>query len=143
METLERNKAIVFRFNKEFVENGNDSVFNEIVDPKFVYHTDPQTAPEGRESYYHFFQGLLKPSINNLKVNIHDVVAEDDKVVTMKTYYGTLKTATSRSEEAGDIIEIVVMEIIRLKDGRFVECWNILDWKDVGMQAIMEEDTVY
>ena len=36
MRNTDNNKAIVTRFNKDFIEAGNKEVFNEIVAPDFI-----------------------------------------------------------------------------------------------------------
>src|SRR5437899_847897 len=63
MKPLEKNKSIVYRFNKEFIENGDLSVFDEIVDPGFIYHSRLSGAPEGRQAYFDFFQFQLRLSM--------------------------------------------------------------------------------
>ena len=143
MKTLERNKAIVYRFNKEFVEKGNENVFEEIVSPDIVYHAHPQGIAEGREAFLDFFQHRLRPSIQNLKVDIHDIVAEGNKVVTLKAYHGIMKPEALGDEEVDNRVEIMVMEIIRLENGRFVEFWNLTDSQDIGIQSLMEESSIY
>jgi predicted ester cyclase len=35
------------------------------------------------------------------------------------------------------------MELIRFKDGKFVECWAVMDSQDVASQAIAENQEVY
>lgn len=142
MKTLEENKAIVYRFNKEFVEKNNEEVFNEIVAPDMVYHSHPQGVAEGREAFWDFFQHRLRPSIQNLKVAIHDMVAEGNKVVTLKAYQGTMVPDTYADDE-DNRIEVMVMEIICLRDGQFVECWNLTDSQDIGIQTLMEESSIY
>jgi predicted SnoaL-like aldol condensation-catalyzing enzyme len=143
MKTLERNKAIVQRFNKEFVEKGDKKVFDEIVSPNLVYHAHPQGIAEGRAAFWDFFQHWLNPSIQNLKVDIHDMVAEGDKVVTLKAYQGIMKPEAPGNMHADNKVEIMVMEIIRLQDGRFVEFWNLTDSQDIGIQSLMEESSIY
>lgn len=142
MNTLEENKAIVSRFNKEFVEKGNEEVFNEIVARGMVYHSHPQGIAEGRDAFWDFFQHRLRPSIQNLKVDIHDMVAEGNKVVTLKAYHGIMSPETSGDDE-DNRIEVMVMEIIRLQDGQFVEFWNLTDSQDIGIQTLMEESSIY
>ena len=142
MNTPEKNKAIVRRFNKEFVEDGKTSVFHEIVDPQLTYHAHPQGIPEGREAFWNFFQQTLRPSLSDIRVDLKDTVAEDDKVVTLKAYSGFIKTGEQR-EGTEERIEWVVMEIIRLRNGRFIEVWNLTDSEDAGMQAVLEETYIY
>ena len=40
----QQNKAIVTRFNKEFIEEGNMQSFNEIIDKDFINHSAPHAS---------------------------------------------------------------------------------------------------
>lgn len=142
MESIEKNKAIVYRFNKEFIEEDNRKVFDEIVDSEMIYHAHPQGPQEGREAFLIFFEQALKPNVENLKVTIKEIIAEDDKVVTLKSYHGKLKQERE-TEASKETIEIVVMEIIHFKNGKFVEYWNLMDSQDEGVHFIMEGNYVF
>src|SRR6185295_15692373 len=89
--TTEQNKATVRRFNKEFIEAGNMNSFNEIIAPEFINHTAPEGSPKGPDGVVYFFNHLLKPAFPDLKVVIHDQVAEGDKVTTKKSFHATHK----------------------------------------------------
>lgn len=143
MENLEKNKALVHRFNKEFIEEDKKEVFDEIVDPQLIYHAHPQGIEEGKEAFLNFFEQLLKPTLENLKVEIKDIIAEDDKVVTMKSYRGKLKEQREDADDSDDMVEIVVIEIIHFKNGKFIEYWNLMDSQDEGVHAIMEGNYVF
>ena len=83
------NKAIVRRFNKEFIEGGNMDSFNELISPDFINRTAPPGAPIGPEGVIYFFNHLLKPSFSDFTVEIYDQVAEGDKVTTRKAFHAT------------------------------------------------------
>ena len=89
--TTAQNKAIVTRVNKEFIEGGNIETVNELFAPDFINHTAPPGSPKGPEGVIYFFNQLLKPAFPDLKVEIHDQVAEVDKVTTRKTFHATHK----------------------------------------------------
>jgi len=44
--TIEENKKVVLRFNKEFLEGGNTEVLKEIVGDTFTNHTAPANFPK-------------------------------------------------------------------------------------------------
>jgi hypothetical protein len=46
-ETLAANKAVVARFNKEVIEQGNETTFRELMAPDFVNRSAPPGAPTG------------------------------------------------------------------------------------------------
>lgn len=138
MTTTEQNKAIVNRFNREFIECGNIDAFHEIISPAFQNQTPPPGIPKGPEGVIYFFNNFLKPAFPELKVEIRRQVAEGDMVTTHKVFHTTHRGDFMDIPPTGKNIGIEVMDIIRLKDGKFVEQWNVVDWQHVIFQ-LMEE----
>lgn len=132
--TPEQNKSIVARFNKEFIEGGNIQAFNEIIAEDFINQTAPPGVPKGPEGVLYFFTQLLKPSFPDLKVVILDQLAEGDRVSTRKEFHATHKGEFFGIPASNKNVVMQVIDIIRLKDGKFVEHWNVLDWQHVMMQ---------
>lgn len=52
--TISENKAIVTRFNKEFLEKGNAEVLKELVADNFINHTAAGTVPNNVEGLKQF-----------------------------------------------------------------------------------------
>jgi predicted ester cyclase len=136
MSVSEQNKATVRRFNKEFIEEGDMDSFKEIIDTSFVNHTAPPGVPKGPDGVVYFFNHLLKPAFPDLVVSINDQVAENDKVTTYKTFIATHKGEFFGIPASGKKVLMEVIDIIRLKDGRFTDHWSVVDW-----QAVMQQIT--
>lgn len=125
--TTEQNKAIVSRVNKEFIEGGNVNTVYEIFAPEFINHTAPPGSPQGPEAVIYFFNQLLKPAFPDLKVEIHDMVAEGDKVTTRKSLYATHKGEFFGIKPTLKSVVMEVIDIIELRDGKYIAHWGILD----------------
>ena len=134
MSTPEQNKATVRRFNKEFIEGGNMNSFDEIIDASFINHTAPPGTPKGPEGVVYFFNHLLKSAFPDLSVSINDQVAEGDKVTTYKSFTATHKGEFFGVPASGKKVVMEVIDIIRLKNGKFTDHWNVLDWQSVMQQ---------
>lgn len=132
--TAEQNKAIVTKMNKEFIEGGSMSVFNEIFAPDFINHTAPPGSPKGPDGVVYFFNHLLKPAFPDLKVVIHDQVAEGNKVTTRKSFHATHKGEFFGVPASNKPVVMDVIDIITLRDGKFIEHWGALDMQSVMMQ---------
>jgi predicted ester cyclase len=123
-EILEQNKAVVLRFNREVIEQGSEPAFRELMDPSFVNRTAAPGLSPGPDGMIFMFERVLRPAFPDLHVEIHDQIAEGDKVVTRKTLRGTHRgdffgvPATNRS------VAIEVTDIVRVKDGRYIEHWG-------------------
>jgi predicted ester cyclase len=131
MTSAEQNKTIVTRFNKEFIEDGDVNAFNEIIAPEFLNQTAPPGVPKGPEGVMYFFNHFLKPALPELKVDIQRQVAENDIVTTHKIFHTVHKGDFMGIPATGKKVTMEVIDIIRLKDGKFVEHWNVLDWQQV------------
>jgi predicted ester cyclase len=127
MTIQEQNKAIIVRFNKEYVEGNNIDSFNELVSEDFINHTVPQGSPNERSGTLYFFENILKPAFHDLKVEIHDMISEGDKVTSRKTLHGVHKGDFFGVQCTDKIIKLDVIDIIELRDGRYIGHWGILD----------------
>jgi predicted ester cyclase len=121
------NKELVHRVNKEFIEGGNMDTFHEIFAKDFVNHTAPPGSPKGPEGVIYFFNQLLKPAFPDLKVTIHDMVAEGDKVTTRKSFYATHKGEFFGIKPTSKSVVMDVIDIIQLREGKYIAHWGILD----------------
>lgn len=134
MTSLEQNKATVARFNKEFIEQGSMQVFNELMSPDFINQTAPPGIPKDPEGVAYFFNQLLKPAFHDLTVETHDLVAEGDKVTTRKSFHATHKAEFFGVPASNKNVVIDIIDIVRLRNGEFVEHWNVMDWQAVMTQ---------
>jgi predicted ester cyclase len=132
----EQNKAVVNRVNMEFIEGGNMNVFNELFSPDFINHTAPAGAPKGPEGVLYFFNDFLKPAFPDLKVIIHDQVAEGDKVTTRKSFHATHKGEFLGIPASGKPVVMEVIDIITIHEGKFLEHWGILDMQGLMAQIV-------
>ena len=124
---LEQNKQVVIKFNKEFFESGNTEITKELLSDSFTNHTAPPNAPKDASAMIEFITGFHK-SFSNITVRIDEVLAEADKVSLRKTITATHtgefmgKTATEKK------IEMNVIEIDILKDGKITDHWSKNDF---------------
>ena len=125
--TAEQNKSIVRRVNKEFIEGGNMNTFNEIFAEDFINHTAPEGAPKNRDGVIYFFNHLLKPAFPDLTVDIHDMIAEGNRVTTRKSFYATHQGEFFGVKPTKKNVIMEVIDIIELRDGKYIGHWGILD----------------
>jgi len=134
ISTLEQNKAIVVRFNKEFIEQGNVETFYALVAENFVNRSASPGAPNGPESLIHLFTQILRPAFPDLKVIIYDQIAERDKVTTRKAFQGTHQGELWGIPATNKEVVIEVIDIIRLSEGKYVEHWGRSNMRSVLAQ---------
>jgi len=127
------NKAIVTRFNKEFIEGGDINVFNEIVDDAVINHTAPEGISNDKNGMLEVI-AFFRKAFPNLIVEIYEQVAEGDLVATRKAFRGKHMGAFMGIEPTGKEIIIPVMDFVRLRNGKYVDHWGMRD-----IQYIMKQ----
>ncbi len=132
--TTEQNKAIVVRFNKECIEQGNENSFNELLSDNVINHSAPAGTPNGRESFYFFLNGVLRKGFPDLTVEILEQLAEGDLVTTRKRIRATHMGEIFGIAPSNRQVEINVIDIIRIHNGKYAEHWGQSDFGEVLKQ---------
>lgn len=135
MSELEKNKAIVMRFNKEFIEAGNTAVFNELVSPDVINHTAPSGVPNTAQGIFDMIMAGLRTAFPDLTVTVHQQVAEGDMVVTRKSFHGTHSKDFLGLPPSGKKVSMLVIDMVRLRDGKYIEHWGVRDIRELVMAA--------
>jgi steroid delta-isomerase-like uncharacterized protein len=123
-EVTIRNKQAVRRFNHEVIEEGSASAFAELMADGFVNQTAAPGMPRGADGMHKMFSEILRPALPDMKVEIHDQIAEGDKVVTRKSITGTHLGSLLGIPATGRQVTISVIDIVRLRDGQYLEHWG-------------------
>ncbi|MEO5997524.1 MAG: ester cyclase [Chitinophagaceae bacterium] len=129
--TTENNKAIVIRFNKECIEQGLTESFSALLASDVINHSAPAGMPNGVESFHFFLNEVLRKGFPDLKVEILTQVAENDLVTTRKKITATHTGDIFGIAPSNKKVEINVIDIIKLKDGRYLEHWGQSNFSDV------------
>jgi len=124
-DVLKANKAAVVRFNREVIEQGNEESFRALMAPGFVNRTAPPGMSAGPDGMLFTFKRVLRPAFPDLKVEIHDQVAEGDKVTTRKTLRGTHRGELLGIPATNEAVAIEVIDIVRLENGQYAEHWGV------------------
>lgn len=132
MQTIqERNKAVVKRFNEAFIIKGDLQAFEEIVAPDFINHTGP-VGNNDAGATRDFIIKLLRPAFPDIQLEIFDMIAENDKVVTHKAFTGTFSAPFLGQQPTGKKATLRIIDIVQLKDEKYVAHWSIREITTVG-----------
>lgn len=83
--TILSNKAVVIRFNKEFLEEGNVDVLEEIIADDFINHTAEILVPDNLEGLKQFI-GRLHKGFSDIYIDIHKQSARTTLLQQVKRY---------------------------------------------------------
>jgi steroid delta-isomerase-like uncharacterized protein len=131
MSTLEAtsNKEIVKRFH-DAVNTDDDEVIvrniDELVGPNAVIRSPVPLGVTGSEAMKLIF-GTLRRAFPDLHVQVEDLIAEGDKVVSRNTVTGTHQGEYMGLQPTGKSVTYNEIFIFRLANGRIVETWGVVD----------------
>ena len=126
--------------NKQIVENfWLTMATNDFYAAAQLLHDDyilewPQSAERirGRDNFAAINTNY--PAEGEWRFTIHQIVAEGDVVATRKAFRGKHMGAFMGVEPTGKEIIILVMDFVRLRNGKYVEHWGMRD-----IQYIMKQ----
>lgn len=124
--TADTNRAVIQRFVEEVQNQRNWDVYDELNDPSFVNYSSPPGVPNDREGGKLYLGGFLN-AFPDARFTIDDMIAEDDQVVTKKTFTGTHKDEFFGIPATGKQVTLQFVDIMRLQDGRITEHWLCMD----------------
>jgi len=122
----EADMRVVRRFVEEYQSRGDVSVGEELLGADFVDRSPFGPFSPDREGVLALFS-FLRGAFPDLHAVIHDQLADGDKVVTRKTFHGTHKGEFMGIEPTGREVAFDVIDIVRVRDGKMVEHWNVVD----------------
>lgn len=124
--STDANKLLVQRLVKDVQEAGQLALIDDLFAEDFVDHSPlPGLAPT-RDGVRTLFGGMLA-AFPDLKITIHEQVAEGEKVVTRKTFEGTHRGDFMGIPPSGNPISFSVIDILTIRDGRFREHRVVVD----------------
>ena len=137
--SLEANKQLARDYFKAFLAK-DVAWFNEHIEPTFRRH-DPGlpfevVGPKGVER----LADVLLPGIPDMRLDIDDVVAEGEKVWVRLTIRGTQKGELLGIPPTNRPVEVSVLDLFQIRNGKLVEHWALLDnlgmLKQLGVTSI-------
>lgn len=123
---METNKLIVRRIVNEAQQGRDLSVVDELFSPNFVDHS-PMPGLEPSLDGVKILFAALHSAFPDLRVTIHEQIAEDDKVVTHKSFSGTHRGEFLGIPATGNSIDFEVIDILRVREGKVTDHWNVVD----------------
>jgi predicted ester cyclase len=128
--SLEDNKQLARDYFKAFLAK-DVAWFRAHIEPGFRRH-DPGlpfevVGPQGVEQ----LADALLPAIPDMRLDIEDVVAEGEKVLVRLTIHGTHGGELLGIPPTGRTLQVAVLDLFHIRDGRLAEHWALLD--NLGM----------
>ena len=134
----EKNKATCRRFIQRVFNEGDLSSLRDFVSPNSLHYdlddlsVSPGRTPEARNTeWFADMIRLYRLAFPDLRVDIQDQIAENDRVVTCLRIQGTQKGPLLGIGVSGKRVDITGIRIDRLAEGKIAESW--FHWDGLGM----------
>jgi predicted ester cyclase len=137
--SLETNKRLIRDYFKAFLAK-DLAWFKEHIEPGFRRH-DPGlpfqvVEPQGVER----LADVLLPAFPDMRLDIDDMVAEGEKVLVRLTIRGTQRGELMGIAPTGRAVEVGVMDLFHVRNGKLIEHWALFDnlgmLKQLGVTSI-------
>jgi predicted ester cyclase len=126
--SIAENKELYRRFMEEVVSRGDLRVADELLSPDVIEHEVlPPGLGSGREGIKNLFK-LLRSAFPDLHVEIHEQLADGDKVISRVTLRGTHRGELLGIAPTGRRVAYGAIDISRMAGGRLVEHWGVPDY---------------
>jgi steroid delta-isomerase-like uncharacterized protein len=131
------NRAVVLSVFYELYTEGNLDAAYDLVADDHVLNDPGKTSIIGPEGFRHAIVAMRK-SFPDLRITIHDMVADGDLVTTHWTVRGTHRGDWHGIDPTGQRITETGMTFMRVKDGKIHRTWNV--WDRWGLRRQLTED---
>lgn len=126
MPSAEANKAIARKYFEAFAE-GDLAWLDGHIAPDFIRH-DPGLPFEvrGPEGVRHL-NSVFLTAFPDLRLDVEDVIGEGQKVLVRLTIRGTHQGELMEIEPTGKEVEVGVLDLFHIADGKLTEHWAAID----------------
>lgn len=125
----QENKAIVKRLIEEAFNGRNLALLPDLMHPEFVNHQDllQVDTKKGPGVFVELYTKMFE-CFPDIQIHNHMLLADGDKVIMFDTLKGTnTGPMPDGSPPSGRKIEYEAFNILRLKDGKVMERWGLMD----------------
>jgi len=128
----EGNKALFLRLIEEGFNKGVLSVVDEVVSPDSKeYQRGNHDGSEGTKQVIN----TLRNWFPDLSMHAEDIVASGDKVWARFRTTGTNLGSIMKMPPTGRKMDITVIDVVRIRDGKIVEHWGVPDQLGMMLQT--------
>jgi steroid delta-isomerase-like uncharacterized protein len=131
--SIAQNKAVVSRFYEEVWNKWNMSVLEEIFATNWVYHDAGGMELKGMDGFKQFLT-MHRTAYPDFQMQVEEMIAEGDKVVSRITAQGTLNGPLMGLTPTGKHFKSPIVEIHRFVGSKLAETYEFANLLDAFQQ---------
>jgi predicted ester cyclase len=125
--STERNKAVIRRFVKEYKNDHNPAVIDELFSPDFVTHFRLPGVSSDLEGFKSVGSAVIG-AMPDVSTVLEDLLADGDKVIERTSAKGTQTQPLLGIPATGRQVAFTEIHIYRFEDGKIAEHWPEVDF---------------
>jgi steroid delta-isomerase-like uncharacterized protein len=123
----EQNKNVVEEFIQALFTRGELEAVDTYLAPEFVDHNPTIPGETGDRNSMRSASQIFRAAFPDWQSKVEDLIAVDDKVVERFTAQGTHQGELMHIPPTGRTVTLTGINIFRLRDGKIIERWGVLD----------------
>jgi steroid delta-isomerase-like uncharacterized protein len=124
--SVEENKQLIRRFYDDIVNAGRLEAVDELVAEGFVEHENFPGLEGGREGLRQFVV-MLHTAFPDIRIDVHDILADGDRIAVRSSMRGTHRGDFMGIAPTGKVVDVPMMDVIRIENGMAAEHWGVTD----------------
>lgn len=127
------NEALIRRWFTEVWNNKREDAIDEMLDVEGIHHGLDDNPVVGTENFKHFFRNFID-AFPDIQVDVTDVISEGDKIATRYTVKAKHLGSGLGFDKTKKSVEFTGSGICKVKDGKFIEVWNEINFLKMFQQ---------
>lgn len=125
-DSTTRNEEFIRRYFEQVWNQQDLQVIEELTPEPFVLHYQGKPITASHEEHKDVVSYWLN-AFPDYRVNLHDVLSDEDKVVARYTFTGTHKDSVLGIPPTGKEVKVTGIWICRVENSLLIECWEEYD----------------
>jgi len=131
--SVAENKLLLDEYITEVWDSANIGAIRRFLSPSFQRHVSPVLPSLDVEDQIDRITGF-REAFPDVRLTVQEVTAEDDRVAFRSVFRGTHLGEFAGIPPTGNQVVVGLLDVIRIKDGRFIEQWGGPDLFDLLRQ---------
>ena len=124
------NSELLADYVRDVGEEGDLAALERYLSPSFQRHRSPVLPPLDRTEQIDRLRGI-RAAFPDVTIVVQDVVAEADRVAFRSVLRGTHTGEFMGISPTGVAVTVGLLDLLRIKDGKFAEQWGGPDMHDM------------
>jgi steroid delta-isomerase-like uncharacterized protein len=131
------NRALLYRYVEEVWDKESPAGVEMFLAPNYKRHQSPITEPLTRDGQKELLS-KFRTAFPDIRLTIEEIIATEDKIAFRSTMRATHKGEFLGIPPTGKQIEIGLVDLVHVENGKFVEQWGGPDLLDLVQQLGVE-----